>query len=117
MYVEKKTFSKILFYIICIFYDLRFHWLFPFITTVTAQPNDKNGGSVDDLPLRAIICNVGTSSYQLAKYLEKLLSPLRRSQYTVSITKEYFNMIKIETIPIAYKMISFDVFSLFLWSC
>ena len=46
-----------------------------------------NGSSIDDLPLRPIISNVGTASYQLAKYLVKLLSPLSRSQYTVNSTK------------------------------
>ena len=48
-----------------------------------AQPNDTNlkkGSSVDDLPLRPIISNIGTASYQLAKYLAKLLSPLSKSQ-------------------------------------
>ena len=46
-------------------------------------------------------------------YLAKLLSPLSRSQYTVSSTKEFINMIKNETVPNAYKMLSFDVSSLF----
>ena len=48
-----------------------------------AQPNDTNlkkSSSVDDLPLRPIISNIGTASYQLAKYLVKLLSPLSKSQ-------------------------------------
>ena len=73
----------------------------------------KNGSSVYDLPLISIISNVGTASYQLAEYLAKLLPPLSRSQYTVNSTKEFNNMIKNETVPSAYKMISFDVSSLF----
>ena len=73
----------------------------------------KNGSSVDDLPLRPIISNVGTASYQLAKYLIKLLSPLSRSEYTVNSTKEFINRINNETVPNAYKIISFDVSSLF----
>ena len=72
----------------------------------------KNGSSVDDLALRPIISNVGIASYQLAEYLAKLLSPLSRSQYTVNSTKE-FNNIKNETVPSAYKIISFDVSYLF----
>ena len=72
----------------------------------------KNGSSVDDLPLRPIISNVGTASYQLAKYLAKLLSPLSRSQYTVNSTKEFINMIKNETVPSAYKMISLSPLNL-----
>ena len=72
----------------------------------------KNGSSVDDLALRPILSNVGIASYQLAEYLAKLLSPLSRSQYTVNSTKE-FNNIKNETVPSAYKIISFDVSYLF----
>ena len=72
----------------------------------------KNGSSVDDLALRPIISNVGIASYQLAEYLAKLLSPLSRSQYTVNSTKEFTN-IKNETVPSAYKIISFDVSYLF----
>ena len=30
-------------------------------------------GTIDDLPIRPIISNLGTASYQLAKYLAKLL--------------------------------------------
>ena len=73
----------------------------------------KKGSSVDDLPHRPIISNVGTASYQLAKYLSKLLSPLSKSQYTVNSTKEFIEMIKKERVPSSYKMISFDVSSLF----
>ena len=39
----------------------------------------KKGSSVVDLPLRPIISNVGTASYQLAKYLVKLLPPVSKS--------------------------------------
>ena len=73
----------------------------------------KNGCSVDDLPLRPIISNVRTALYQLTKYLAKLLSPLSKSQYTVNNTKEFIEMIKKERVPSSYKMISFDVSSLF----
>ena len=73
----------------------------------------KKGSSVDDLPLRLFISNVGTASYQLAKYLAKLLSPLSKSQYTVNSPKEFIKMIKKERVPTSYKMISFDISSLF----
>ena len=73
----------------------------------------KKGSSVDDLPLRPIISNVGTTSYQLAKYLAKLFSLLSKSQYTVNSTKEFIEMIKKERVPSSYQMISFDVSSLF----
>ena len=73
----------------------------------------KKGSSVDDLPLRPIISHIGNASYQLAKYLAKLLSPLSKSQYTVKSTKEFIDMIKKETVPSSCKMISFGVSSLF----
>ena len=41
--------------------------------------NDK----VDKLALRPIVSSIGTASYQLAKYLAKLLSPLSKSEHTV----------------------------------
>ena len=37
-------------------------------------------GLVDDLPVRPIIYNINTSTYNLSKYLEKLLAHLRESQ-------------------------------------
>ena len=37
-------------------------------------------GNVDQLPIKPIVSNIGTPSYQLAKYLAKLLSPLSQSQ-------------------------------------
>ena len=43
-------------------------------------------GTVDDLPLRLIISNIGTASYHLAKSLAKLLSPLSKSEYTSIIS-------------------------------
>ena len=32
-------------------------------------------GNMDQLPFRLIVSNIGTATYQLAKYLAKLLSP------------------------------------------
>ena len=40
--------------------------------------------TINDLSLCPIISNIGTASYQLAKYLAKLLSPLSTSEYTVA---------------------------------
>ena len=37
-------------------------------------------GTIGNLPICPIICNIGTASYQLAKYLAKLLSPLNKSE-------------------------------------
>ena len=53
--------------------------------------------SIDELPLRSIISNINTATYELARYLAKILSPLSQSNYTVSSSKEFteINQIKI----------------------
>ena len=68
---------------------------------------------VEDLLLRPIISNLGTATYQLAKYLAKLLSPLAQSDYTVTSTDNFINRVRNLVIPLGYKLISFDVVSLF----
>ena len=73
----------------------------------------KQGSSVDDLPLRPVISNVGTASYQLVKYFAELLPPLSKSYYTVSSIKKFVDMIKNERVPRSYKIITFDASSLF----
>ena len=72
----------------------------------------KNNEGIEQLPLRPIISNINTA-YRLAKHLAKLLSPLSRSQYTVSSTKDFINKLKNHEIPTTSKLISFDVTSLF----
>lgn len=42
----------------------------------------KKGQGINELPLRPIVSNIGTATYDLAKYLAKLLSPLNKSQYS-----------------------------------
>ena len=73
------------------------------------QPN----GHVDNLPIRQIVSNIGTTTYNLSKYLAKMLAPLRKSQYSLKTTKDFMNKIKTEKIPTCYQMISFDVKSPF----
>ena len=51
-------------------------------------------GTVDQLPLRSIISNIGTASYQLLKNLAKLLLPLSKNQYTINSTKSFMSFIK-----------------------
>ena len=70
-------------------------------------------GFIDNLPLRPIISTIYTASYQLVKYLAKLLSPLAQSNYTINSTKDLMIKIKNEKIPENYEMVSFDVKSLF----
>jgi len=73
----------------------------------------KDNEGIEQLPLRPIISNINTASYRLAKYLSKLLSPLSKSQYTVSSTKDFINKLKNHELPTNRKMISFDVSALF----
>ena len=73
----------------------------------------KNDSTVDDLPIQPTISNINTASCQLAKYLAKLLSPLSMSEYTVKSTSDFSSHIKGQNIPNSFKLISFDVTSLF----
>ena len=66
------------------------------------------------MTVRPIISNIGTATYKTTKYLNNLLSPLGKSKHTVPNSKEFVEKIKEERIPIGYKMISFDVKSLFI---
>ena len=66
-----------------------------------------------NLPLKPIVLNIGTGSYQLAKYLAQLLSTLTQSRYTVNSTKDLIVKIKNEEVPQSCNMISFNVKSLF----
>ena len=56
------------------------------------------------LPIRPIVSNVNTPTYQLAKYLAKLLSPLSQPDYTVNSTKHFIEQIKYDKIPEGYQM-------------
>ena len=65
--------------------------------------------TINDLPLSSIISNIDAASYQLAKYLAKLLSPLSTSEYTVANNTEFINHVKRMNIPKDHSFISFDV--------
>ena len=69
--------------------------------------------NVEHLPLRPIVSNIGTSTYELANYLASLLKPVGKSQYTISNTSEFIEKIKHKVIPPGYSLVSFDVISLF----
>ena len=69
---------------------------------------------IDELPLRPIISNINTVTYELAYNLAKVLSSLSQSNYTVSSSKEFTETIKLKYIPDNHKLVSFDVKSLFL---
>ena len=66
------------------------------------------------MPIRPIVSNVNTPTYQLVKYLAKLLSPLSQSDHTVKSTKHFIEQIKYDKIPEGtYQKLPFDVKSLF----
>ena len=68
--------------------------------------------TVEEFPLRPIIANLKTATYQLARYLAKI-SPLVRSQYTVESSNKFVNVIKQQVTPSSCKLVLFDVKSLF----
>ena len=71
----------------------------------------RKGEGLKELILRPIVSNDGT--YNTAKDLANLLAPLGKSDYTIINTADFINRLKKERIPRKYKMISFDVKSLF----
>ena len=56
---------------------------------------------------------ISTATYSLAKYLAKLLVPLRESEYIIKSTKDFIGKVKSKEVPNGYQMVSFDVKSLF----
>ena len=72
-------------------------------------PND----TMEGLPIRPIVSNIGTASYHLAKYLAHNLSPLGQSTYTIKSTLDLLGKIKNEQIPLGFTKVSFDLKSLF----
>ena len=71
-------------------------------------------GKIDNLPIRSIVSNINTAAtYQLAKHLSKVLSPLRESEHSIKSTNDFIRQINKELIPAGYEMVSFDVEWLF----
>ena len=54
-----------------------------------------------------------TATYEKAKYLNTLLTPLTKSQYNILSIGDFIQEIKSEKIPKRFEMISFDVKNLF----
>ena len=69
--------------------------------------------SVKDLPLRPVISNCGTATYETSRYLASLLSPLMKNRYTINNTRDFVNRLRELSINDNEKMVSFDVSSLF----
>ena len=58
---------------------------------------NDNSKSVNELPLRPVISNIGTATYEVSKYLADLLQPLTKSEFTIESTKDFIGKISCET--------------------
>ena len=65
----------------------------------TKVHNLPENGNLDQLPIRPIASNIGTTTYQLAKYLAKLSPPLIQFQCTVKNTKAFTEKIHNVSFP------------------
>ena len=74
---------------------------------------DEGNRNVEDLPLRPVISNIGTATYQISKFLANLLAPLAKRIYTIESTKKFLDKLKQKSINPNYLVVSFDVISLY----
>ena len=66
------------------------------------------------IPMRPIVSFCGSPKYQLCKYLTTILQPLTdKSRHKLQSTENFIDAIKTVQIPDDYKLVSFDVKSLF----
>lgn len=63
--------------------------------------------------MRTIIFNITTTTYESAKYLNNLLTPLTQLEYNILNRQDLMRGLIEEPILAGYKMISFNVKSLF----
>ena len=68
---------------------------------------------VTKLPLRPVISNIGTSTYEIAKHLAKILTPLTKSAHNIESTSDFISKLAALNIDKRYQMVSLDVVSLF----
>ena len=80
----------------------------------------SGGGSPEErsnaahiLPLRPVISNIGTATYELSRYLAGVLKPLTKSEYSVESSKDFVDMLSNKSLPPGFSLVSFDVVSLF----
>ena len=71
--------------------------------------------SLEELTMRPIISNIGTAIHEIDEYLNKLLTPLTKGECTILNTEELIRRLRKETIPVADKMVSFNVKTLFTY--
>ena len=85
--------------------------LFFGLAKVHKVPN--NSLNIADLPLRPVISNCGTATYEISRHLASVLSPLTKNEHTVNDTRDFINRLKRLSINDSEKLVSFDVASLF----
>ena len=72
----------------------------------------------EGVPLRPIVSNIGTPTYQLSKHLSGLLNPLtRNSVHHVKNSFHFIEILKSLKIKPDYLIVSFDVVSVHKSSC
>ena len=59
----------------------------------------SRNGNMNQLLIRPVVSNLNTATYQLAKHLSKILSPLRESEYTIKSTTHFMEIIKHKKMP------------------
>ena len=79
---------------------------------VPLAPVDRSNAA-NELPLRPVISNIGTATYELSKYLAGILKPLTKSDYSVDSTSDFIDRLRSKRVPAGHKLVSFDVVSLF----
>ena len=63
----------------------------------------KIGEELKELTVRPSIFNIGTATYETAKYLNTLLTPLTKWQFNILSTDDFIQKIKRERIPKGFK--------------
>ena len=84
-----------------------------FYGTAKLHKLKEGNKDIEQLPVRPIISNIGTATYNTSKYLAKLLAPLTKSKYTILNSKEFVAFTKDLKIDNDHEMVSFDVSNLF----
>ena len=64
---------------------------------------------VDNLPLRSIVSNICTATYEIAKYLVKILSPLSTPEFRINNAKGFVGYIKSKKFLIVTKWCHFMI--------
>ena len=64
---------------------------------------------LEEFTMRPIISDIGMATYEVTKYLSKLLTSFDKSNYNILNTADLIRRFREETTPAVYKMISFNV--------